>query len=58
MLWNTGEVSVDKISSIIVLRDFLIKIEGDFDFFGASFIDFKGISLIKYQFLRRQASQI
>ena len=47
MLWNTGEVSVDKISSIIVLRDFLIKIEGDFDFFEASFIVFKKISLTR-----------
>ena len=44
MLWNTGEVSVDKISSIIILSDFLLKIEVDFDFFGESFIDVKGIS--------------
>ena len=41
MLWNTGEVSVDKISSIIILRDFLLKIEGDFDFFGELFFDLK-----------------
>ena len=42
----TGEVSVDKISSLIFMY-LLYETEGDFDFFGVSFFDLKGIPFIK-----------